>query len=276
MSTITKTLAELPTPPSRADIANFDTRADEFLAALPAMADDINTVTGQINTVAGEVNAANVAAQSAKTTAQSAQAAAQAAASASAWSSATAYTVGQVVFGLNGHSYRALAVNTNVNPVTDASGKWLRLTLGLGTTASDAFPGDKGQLADTHRQSPHAPSNAQKNSDITKEEIEAKLVGQIGSHSHAPEGVVLVDNGHNNVGSPCFAINTSGIAINPGGVIAGSSLRACGVGTINGVMALDAEPVLSLGSLSGTWRCLGKSTGGVNILFATFWQKIAA
>ena len=37
----------------------------------------------------------------------------------------------------------------------------------------------------THSQSTHAPANAQKNSDITKEEIEAKLTGEISTHSHA-------------------------------------------------------------------------------------------
>lgn len=36
-----------------------------------------------------------------------------------------------------------------------------------------------------HDVSAHAPSNAQKNSDITKAEIEAKLTGVISSHSHA-------------------------------------------------------------------------------------------
>ena len=36
-----------------------------------------------------------------------------------------------------------------------------------------------------HSQTTHAPSNAQKNSDITKAEIEAKLTGQITSHTHA-------------------------------------------------------------------------------------------
>ena len=35
-----------------------------------------------------------------------------------------------------------------------------------------------------HSQSSHAPANAQKNSDITKSEIEAKLVGEISSHTH--------------------------------------------------------------------------------------------
>ncbi|AOT70679.1 hypothetical protein [Geosporobacter ferrireducens] len=39
--------------------------------------------------------------------------------------------------------------------------------------------------AKTHSDSSHAPVNAQKNSDITKAEIEAKLTGVITSHSHA-------------------------------------------------------------------------------------------
>ena len=37
----------------------------------------------------------------------------------------------------------------------------------------------------THSQSAHAPSNAQKNSDITKTEIEEKLIGDITSHTHS-------------------------------------------------------------------------------------------
>jgi hypothetical protein len=40
----------------------------------------------------------------------------------------------------------------------------------------------------THVTSAHAPSNAQKNSDITKGEIEAKLTGEISSHTHAGGG----------------------------------------------------------------------------------------
>jgi hypothetical protein len=36
----------------------------------------------------------------------------------------------------------------------------------------------------THSTSTHAPSNAQKNSDITKAEIEAKLTGTITTHTH--------------------------------------------------------------------------------------------
>ncbi len=37
----------------------------------------------------------------------------------------------------------------------------------------------------THVGSPHAPANAQANADITKAEIEAKLTGEIASHTHA-------------------------------------------------------------------------------------------
>ena len=57
-------------------------------------------------------------------------------------------------------------------------------SLALGTTSSTAFRGDYGQTAYTHSQSAHAPTNAQKNSDITKAEIEAKLTGTITTHSH--------------------------------------------------------------------------------------------
>ena len=44
------------------------------------------------------------------------------------------------------------------------------------------------EAAIIHSVSAHAPSNAQKNSDILKSEIEAKLIGQISSHSHVGSG----------------------------------------------------------------------------------------
>ena len=43
----------------------------------------------------------------------------------------------------------------------------------------------KNDNIQAHIITPHAPSDAQKNSDITKAEIEAKLTGEIASHSHA-------------------------------------------------------------------------------------------
>jgi len=57
-------------------------------------------------------------------------------------------------------------------------------SLALGETSSTAYRGDRGKIAYDHSQSPHAPADAQKNSDILKSEIEAKLTGDISSHSH--------------------------------------------------------------------------------------------
>ena len=58
----------------------------------------------------------------------------------------------------------------------------------IGTKATEAFAGDKGNTAYTHATSAHAPTNAQKNSDITKAEIEAKLTGVITTHTHKYAG----------------------------------------------------------------------------------------
>ena len=56
--------------------------------------------------------------------------------------------------------------------------------LTLGTGSSNAYRGDYGNTAYQHSQAAHAPVNAQKNSDITKTEIENKLTGTISSHTH--------------------------------------------------------------------------------------------
>jgi hypothetical protein len=54
------------------------------------------------------------------------------------------------------------------------------------TTWNGKEPGNSNIQA--HVTSAHAPSNAQKNSDITKAEIEAKLTGEISTHTHAGGG----------------------------------------------------------------------------------------
>ena len=56
--------------------------------------------------------------------------------------------------------------------------------LTLGTGSENAFRGDYGNIAYQHSLTTHAPVNAQKNSDITKDEIEAKLTGDISTHNH--------------------------------------------------------------------------------------------
>lgn len=68
--------------------------------------------------------------------------------------------------------------------------------LTLGTSSSTAFRGDQGLIAYNHSQAAHAPLNAQKNSDITKAEIEAKLTGAITSHTHN-----YASSGHNHHGT---------------------------------------------------------------------------
>ena len=70
---ITKTITALPTPPSRSDPTNFDTRADAFLGALPTLATEINTWAGQANSTASTVNSDKLAAQTAKTNAETAE-----------------------------------------------------------------------------------------------------------------------------------------------------------------------------------------------------------
>ncbi len=78
-------------------------------------------------------------------------------------------------------------VNDNIVHITaDERTAWnAKSSLTLGTTSSTAFRGDQGLMAYNHSQEAHAPSNAQKNSDITKNEIENKLTGIITSHNHA-------------------------------------------------------------------------------------------
>ena len=69
-------------------------------------------------------------------------------------------------------------------PWNSITGKPATFPATIGTKATDAFAGDKGNTAYTHAKSAHAPSDAQKNSDITKAEIEAKLIGDISTHNH--------------------------------------------------------------------------------------------
>ena len=59
----------------------------------------------------------------------------------------------------------------------------------IGESSTTAFRGDYGKIAYDHSQDTHAPSNAQKNSDITKAEIEAKLTGTITSHTHSASDI---------------------------------------------------------------------------------------
>lgn len=93
-------------------------------------------------------------------------------------------TSGTVLTGETGKIY----VDTTTNKTYRWSGsKYVEISasLALGETSATAYRGDRGKIAYDHSQTTHAPSNAQKNSDITKAEIEAKLTGTITSHTHS-------------------------------------------------------------------------------------------
>lgn len=75
MPTNPTTIDALPTPPSRSDSANFPTRADAFLSALPTMATQMNASAAATNTNAREALASANAAQSDRIATQTAAAA---------------------------------------------------------------------------------------------------------------------------------------------------------------------------------------------------------
>jgi hypothetical protein len=85
------------------------------------------------------------------------------------------------------HPASMITQSSSYRFVTDAEkSTWnAKSDLALGTTSSTAYRGDRGKIAYDHSQEAHAPANAQKNSDITKAEIEAKLTGDITSHTHS-------------------------------------------------------------------------------------------
>jgi hypothetical protein len=107
-----------------------------------------------------------------------------AALNADAWSASVNYIVGDVVYTTTGKTYRCIDPNINNNPDTDDGSDWFLMSLALGEASNTAYRGDRGKTAYDHSQVAHAPSDAQKNSDILKSEIEAKLIGLISSHEH--------------------------------------------------------------------------------------------
>ena len=64
---MTLPIRPLPTPPTRRDPTSFYDRADNFVAALPAMTEDVNEAITAVNTAVGKANgSAEAAAKSAQ------------------------------------------------------------------------------------------------------------------------------------------------------------------------------------------------------------------
>ena len=88
-----------------------------------------------------------------------------------------------------------------------------------------------------HRNSAHAPSNAQKNSDITKAEIEAKLTGVISSHTHASGTPTAHASTHVTGGSDVIpdAVAGGNSGLMPGNAL--TKLNGISTGAINVVVS---------------------------------------
>lgn len=85
------TISNLPTPPSRSDPANFQSRGDAFMSALPQFVTEANAVANEVNSNATAAAASKVAAETAEDNAEvSAVSAVAAAASAQAAADAAA------------------------------------------------------------------------------------------------------------------------------------------------------------------------------------------
>lgn len=105
-------ITPLPTPPSRDDPANFATRADAFLGALPDFATEANALAVQVN-----ANATTAAADA--DIAEASASAALAVAGAELWVSGTTYAIGDAVWSpINLQTYRR---KTNGAGTTDPS-----------------------------------------------------------------------------------------------------------------------------------------------------------
>lgn len=96
----------------------------------------------------------------------------------------------------------------------------------------DAAYEPKNANIQAHVASAHAPADAQKNSDITKAEIEAKLTGSISSHSHAASAPAAHASTHQPGGSDPMAVDAAA---------ATGSLRTLGTGAQQATSGTDAR-----------------------------------
>ena len=167
-----------------AGLSESNAAGSEAAAAISAGAAYVDATTAE--------SARDTAALKAEEAAASA-AIAGAALNADAWSASVNYIVGDVVYTTTGKAYRCIDPNINNNPDTDDGSDWFLMSLALGEASNTAYRGDRGKTAYDHSQVAHAPSDAQKNSDITKAEIEAKLTGTISTHSHTDGNADTVD-----------------------------------------------------------------------------------
>jgi len=134
-------ITTLPDPPSRQDPANFSTRGDAFMGALPALARELNAVGEAINSnlAAIESAVANAGISAAPP-----------------YDNGAMYNYPDIVAGSDGYTYRCKGTNvTGDNPVGSGTGNWVSLTPGVTAlyntvvakaSAYTALTTDKGRM----------------------------------------------------------------------------------------------------------------------------------
>jgi hypothetical protein len=125
MPTSPTPIAALPTPPSRDDPANFATRGDAFLAALPTFRSETNAVATNVYNNAVEVSSNASTVSSNTTLAVNSANAAAGSAGATLWVSGTTYALGAVVWSpSNGQIYRRIVGGAGTTDPSADSTNW--------------------------------------------------------------------------------------------------------------------------------------------------------
>jgi enoyl-[acyl-carrier-protein] reductase (NADH) len=143
----------LPTAPSTSDPANFDSRADVFVAALPTLVTQINATVDTMNTQAATVDAQYTAVGVAKTaidaaradvTAKAAQVTIDKNAAAASAAAAAASAAAAAGFDPSGYLLKA----DNLNSVTNKPQARVNLGLRIGTRAIFVAGDDLSSMVD--------------------------------------------------------------------------------------------------------------------------------
>lgn len=223
------TITALPTAPSRADPANFRSRADAFMAALPTFATETNTVADEVNT-----NAATATTQAGIATTQAGNAATSASnallsENAAAASALTALNAP----GTSATSTTSLTVGTGSKTLTIQTGKSIvpGMTIVVARTAApanrmggvvDSYNSGTGSLvftstgydgSGTHTDWTVSLSAAVIGSDLAKRVIQVKVIDDLTTLTTGDGKVIFLVpqelNGYNLVGANAFVTTVS-------------------------------------------------------------------
>ena len=224
------TITALPTAPSRADPANFRSRADAFMAALPTFATETNTVAGEVNT-----NATTATTQAGIATTQAGIATTQAGnASASAAAAAASALTALNAPGTSATSTSSLTIGTGAKSLTIQTGKSIvaGMTLVIARTSAptttrmsgvvtsyDSGTGALGVTVDsvtgsgTHTDWTVSLSAAVIGSDLAKRVIQVKVIDDATTLTTGDGKVIFLVpqelNGYNLVGANAFVTTVS-------------------------------------------------------------------